>query len=188
MQQQQDKFAEEYGYSELLELWGVGDDYPMYYVSWEEAQSFCEKLSAQTGKKYRLPTEAEWEYAARGGQQAGGTKYAGSNIIGNVAWYYGNSGGKAHPVGQKKPNALGLYDMSGNVWEWCKDVFDWYSSSSAVNPQGPSSGSGRVYRGGYWGRDASWIDGARYCRVSYRRSSAPDSRGNDLGFRVVCER
>ena len=118
-------------------LYGVGDDYPMYYVSWEDAVQFCEKLSQLTGKTYRLPTEAEWEYAARGGQHADGTKYAGSNYIGNVAWYEDNSGRKAHPVGQKWQNGLGLYDMSGNVWEWCSDWYEsnYYSSSPSVNPQ-----------------------------------------------------
>ena len=173
-------------------LCGEGDNYPMYYVSWEEAIAFCEKLSELTGKTYRLPTEAEWEYAARGGQQADGTKYAGGNTIADVAWYYdnsyalgeGHSDFGTHPVGQKQPNGLGLYDMSGNVWEWCSDWYDsdYYSGSSAVNPQGPSSGSGRVCRGG------SWSNSAQYCRVSYRDGGTPGSRSGNLGFRVVCER
>ncbi|MDE7149996.1 MAG: formylglycine-generating enzyme family protein, partial [Bacteroidales bacterium] len=163
-------------------LYGVGDDYPMYYVNWEEAQEFCSKLSQKTGKKYRLPTEAEWEYAARGGQNADGTKYAGSDDIDEVAWFRDNSGDMTHPVGQKKPNGLGLYDMTGNVWEWCSDWYGSYGSSSAVNPQGPSSGSNRVARGGSWGSIA------QFCRVSFRNSLTPGYRFSYLGFRVVCER
>ncbi|MDE6515938.1 MAG: formylglycine-generating enzyme family protein, partial [Bacteroidales bacterium] len=124
----------------------VDDNYPMYFVSWEEATEFCTKLSELTGKKYRLPTEAEWEYAARGGQKADGTKYAGSNSIDEVAWYDGNSFNidynqqsdfGVHKVGQKLPNGLGLYDMSGNVGEWCQDWFGNYNISSADKPRGP---------------------------------------------------
>ena len=179
--QQRGKASEYWGDAAL---YGVGDNYPMYYVSWEEAVEFCEKLSAQTGKTYRLPTEAEWEYAARGGQQADGTKYAGSSTIGDVAWYTSNSGSKTHPVGQKQPNALGLYDLSGNVYEWCSDwsSSNYYSSSPSVNPQGPSGGSSRVIRGG------SWYRYAQYCRVSGRYYYTPDYRNGNLGFRVVCER
>ncbi|MDE6440124.1 MAG: SUMF1/EgtB/PvdO family nonheme iron enzyme [Bacteroidales bacterium] len=189
--QQRDKAAEYWGEDPLtVGLYGVGDNYPMYYVSWEEAQSFCEKLSQKTGKTYRLPTEAEWEYAARGGNEVDGTKYAGSNAISDVAWYYDNSYGLGsshpdygtHPVGQKNPNALGLYDMSGNVWEWCQDWFGDYSSSSAVNPQGPSGGSDRVNRGG------SWYGHAQYSRVSGRNNLTPGNRSFSLGFRIVCER
>lgn len=160
--------------------YGVGPDYPMYYVSWDEAMEFCRLLSNKTGKTYTLPTEAQWEYAARGGNKADGTKYAGSNMIDAVAWYADNSGSGTHPVGTKRGNALGIYDMSGNVWEWCKD---WYSSSyvsyDTNNPTGPSSGSRRVFRGG------SWSYGARLCRVSLRRSNAPGNRYYYLGFRVV---
>lgn len=163
-------------------LSGVGDDYPMYYVSWKEAVAFCDSLSARTGRKHRLPTEAEWEYAARGGQQSDGTKYAGSNTIGNVAWYYTNSFSKTHPVGQKQPNGLELYDMSGNALEWCSDLYGDYNEDVTHNPQGPSSGSGgRVYRGG------SWLNYERECRVSSRIAAFPDYRDNLLGFRVVCE-
>lgn len=168
-------------------LYGVGDNYPMYYVSWEEAQAFCAKLSEATGKTYRLPTEAEWEYAARGGQNNDGTEYAGSNDVEKVAWHGGgwgesNSGGKTHPVGLKKPNGWDLYDMSGNVCEWCSDWYDrdYYSYSPSVNPQGPENGSYRVYRGG------GWSHGAWRCRVSSRGSSR-GGRVNYLGFRVVCE-
>ncbi|MDE5610225.1 MAG: SUMF1/EgtB/PvdO family nonheme iron enzyme [Bacteroidales bacterium] len=161
------------------ELYGVGDDYPMYYVSWEEAVQFCEKLSQLTGKTYRLPTEAEWEYAARGGR-SGGAKYAGSEYIYSVAWYENNSGSKTHPVGQKYSNGLGLYDMSGNVWEWCSDWYGDYSYSPSVNPQGPASGSSRVERGG------SWYNGAVSCRVSRRYGFNPGNRAFNLGFRVAC--
>ena len=172
------------------DLRGVGDAYPMYYVSWNEAVEFCEKLSEMTGKPYRLPTEAEWEYAARGGQQADGTVYAGSNTIGDVAWYGKNSGNKTHPVGAKQPNALGLYDMSGNVAEWCSDWYgsSYYSNSPSVNPQGPSSGSNRVYRGGNWYTGAGSSINLVYLRVSYRGGNSPDHRSGSLGFRVVCER
>ena len=160
--------------------YGVGPDYPMYYVSWEEAMEFCRLLSNKTGKTYTLPTEAQWEYAARGGKKADGTKYAGSNMIDAVAWYTDNSGGSAHPCGTKRANALGVYDMSGNVYEWCKD---WYSSSytsyDTNNPTGPSSGSCRVVRGG------SWSGSATYCRVANRGSSSPGNRSDGLGFRVV---
>ncbi|MBR6355072.1 MAG: formylglycine-generating enzyme family protein [Paludibacteraceae bacterium] len=161
-------------------LYGVGQDYPMYYVSWDEAMEFCRLLSIQTGRTYTLPTEAQWEYAARGGKKADGTKYAGSNMIDVVAWYTDNSGGGTHPCGTKRANALGIYDMSGNVWEWCKD---WYSSSytsyETNNPTGASSGSARVSRGG------SWDGNARYCRVAYRYYYSPGSRHHYLGFRVV---
>ncbi len=168
--------------------YGIGDDYPMYDVSWYDAQAFCTKLSELTGKTYRLPTEAEWEYAARGGQQADGTKYAGGNSYDDVAWCWENSARafSSHSVGQKRPNGLGLYDMSGNVSEWCSDWHnsDYYGSSPSVNPQGPSSESEsfRVYRGG------CWECGAQDCRVSCRDSHTPDSWYYNLGFRVVCER
>ena len=162
--------------------YGLGDNYPVYDVSWTDAVSFCEKLSQKTGKTYRLPTEAEWEYAARGGQQADGMEYAGSNLIDDVAWHINNSNGEAHPVGKKQSNALGLYDMSGNVFEWCQDWYGEYSSSPAVNPQGASGGSYRVSRGG------GWYSSASYCRVSSRNSYTSDHRGNNIGFRVVCER
>lgn len=159
---------------------GAGPDYPMYYVSWEEAMEFCRLLSNKTGKTYTLPTEAQWEYAARGGKRADGTKYAGSNMIDAVAWYTDNSGSNTHPCGTKRANALGIYDMSGNVREWCKD---WYSSSyvsyDTNNPTGPSSGSYRAHRGG------SYYDNAEYCRVAYRNCSSPGSRDHDTGFRVV---
>lgn len=162
-------------------VYGTGPDYPMYYVSWEEAMDFCRQLNQKTGRKYTLPTEAQWEYAARGGKNPDGTKYAGRSSVDAVAWYDGNSGSSTHPVATKQPNALGLYDMSGNVWEWCRD---WYSAGYAGydtnNPQGPESGSLRVNRGGGWSNNAS------YCRVSYRNYLTPSSRNSYLGFRVVC--
>ena len=162
-------------------LSGVGQDYPMYYVSWDEAMEFCRLLSKQTGRNYALPTEAQWEYAARGGKKADRTKYAGSNMIDVVAWYTDNSGGGTHPCGTKRANALGIYDMSGNVYEWCKD---WYSSSytsyETNNPTGASSGSFRVLRGG------CWYHLAGDCRVAFRSNAAPGFRGHILGFRVVC--
>ena len=161
------------------DLYGVGDDYPMYYVSWDEAQEFVSKLSELTGKKYVLPTEAQWEYAARGGVKSRGYKYSGSNTIDDVAWYAGNSETAAHPVGTKLPNELGIYDMSGNVWEWCSDWYSDYSDVSQTDPTGPSSGSGRVFRGG------SWLYNARNCRVSNRPDGDPDYRDNNLGFRVA---
>ena len=156
-----------------------GDDYPMYYVNWEEAQEFCKKLSQLTGKTYVLPTEAQWEYAARGGVKSRGYKYSGSNTIGNVAWYGDNSSSSTHPVATKQPNELGLYDMSGNVWEWCSDWKGYYSSKSQSNPTGPSTGSYRVLRGG------SWSSYAGHCRVSYRNYYIPSGRNNYNGFRVV---
>ena len=161
----------------------TGDNNPVEKVSWHEAQEFCQKLSSLTGKNYRLPTEAEWEYAARGGNKSKGYKYSGSNTIGDVAWYTSNSGSKTHPVGQKQPNELGIYDMSGNVYEWCSDWYSssYYSSSPQTNPTGPTRGSRRVYRGG------SWYNGAYYCRVSYRGNDYPGDRYNGMGFRIVCE-
>ena len=161
-------------------MYGTGNDYPMYYVSWEEAKEFCRRLSQQTGKTYRLPTEAEWEYAARGGKKTQNSKYAGGFSLDYVGWYTSNSGGKTHPVGTKAANELGIYDMSGNVWEWCEDWYGDYRSYDTDNPTGASSGSGRVLRGGGWGSRAT------YCRVSYCSSSSPGNRGSGSGFRVVC--
>lgn len=133
-----------------------GGSLPVEYVSWDDCQEFLKQLNRKTGKTFRLPTEAEWEYAARGGRKSQGLKYAGSNDIDEVAWYDGNSGNKTHPVKQKAANELGLYDMSGNVREWCQDWYAGsYSSSPQTNPTGPSSGSGRVSRGGGWFNFAS---------------------------------
>jgi formylglycine-generating enzyme required for sulfatase activity len=155
------------------------DDCPVERVSWNDIQEFIKKLNEKTGLHYRLPTEAEWEYAARGGTKSNGYKYSGNNNIDDVAWYSGNSGIKTHPVGQKKPNELGIYDMSGNVWEWCNDWYGSYSSVRQNNPQGSSSGSFRVFRGG------SWSSYARYCRVAFRSDLTPDDRYYRHGFRLV---
>jgi formylglycine-generating enzyme required for sulfatase activity len=152
---------------------------PVEAVSWDDIQSFLSKLNSMTGKNYRLPTEAEWEYAARGGSQSGGYKYSGSNDLATVAWYDDNSGSKTHPVGQKSPNELGLYDMTGNVWEWCQDLHDDYSSGSQSNPRGPSWGIFRVYRGG------SWNSFATGTRVSFRHGFSRGFRDVDLGFRLA---
>ncbi|MCM1170070.1 MAG: SUMF1/EgtB/PvdO family nonheme iron enzyme [Bacteroides sp.] len=161
-------------------LAGVGGDYPMYDVNWDEAMAFCEELSRQTGRKYTLPTEAQWEYAARGGSRNDGTKYSGGLSIDAVAWYTGNSGNSSHMVGTKRPNGLGLYDMSGNVEEWCMDWYaDSYECFQIVNHRGSTSGSERVSRGG------SWCGNAQSCRVSYRSNGTSDSRYNNVGFRVV---
>jgi formylglycine-generating enzyme required for sulfatase activity len=150
-------------------------------VSWNDIQSFLKKLNTATGKRFRLPTEAEWEYAARGGNKSRGYTYSGSNTLSSVGWHVGNSGSKTHAVGQKQANELGLYDMSGNVWEWCSDWYgrNYYSSSSSNNPKGPSSGSSRVLRGG------SWSSSASYCRVADRNNYKPDLRYYNYGFRVV---
>ena len=151
---------------------------PVEQVSWDDCQVFIRKLNSLTGKNFKLPTEAQWEYAARGGKKSRGYKYSGSNTIGDVAWYDGNSGNKTHDVGTKIPNELGLYDMAGNVWEWCSDWYGDYSSSSQTNPSGPSSGSGRVSRGGGWNYCA------RHCRISYRDLHSPGRSFSYLGFRL----
>ena len=156
-----------------------GTNLPVESVSWNDCQTFITKLNQLTGKNFRLPTEAEWEYAARGGNKSKGYKYAGSNTLGDVAWYKDNSSDRTHPVKQKQANELGLYDMSGNVFEWCQDWFGGYSSSAQTNPAGPVSGSDRVYRGG------SWNYNARYCRVSYRFSITPSFYFNFLGLRLA---
>jgi formylglycine-generating enzyme required for sulfatase activity len=156
-----------------------GDDLPVERVSWNDVQKFIEALNQKTGKKYRLPTEAEWEYAARGGNKSKGNKYSGSNNLDEVAWYGKNSGGKTNDVGTKSPNELGIYDMSGNVWEWVSDWYDDYSSGAQTNPRGPSGGSNRVGRGG------CWDSGAKYCRVSLRFIDDPDFRDSGIGFRLV---
>lgn len=156
-----------------------GINRPVEQVSWDDCKTFISKLNSITGKNFRLPTEAEWEYAARGGNKSKGYKYSGSNSLGNVAWYDNNSGSETHPAKTKSPNELGLFDMSGNVWEWCQDWKGHYDSSSQTNPIGPSSGSNRVCRGG------SWFSEARGCRVSCRYYYAEDYRSNYLGLRLV---
>lgn len=156
-----------------------GDDLPVEYVSWNDCQTFISKLNALTGKNFRLPTEAEWEFAARGGNQSRHTQYSGSSRIDDVAWNRGNSGDKMHPVKTKQPNELGIYDMSGNVWEWCQDWNGDYNSYAQTNPTGASSGSRRVYRGG------SWFYPPRLCRSSFRRYGMPEVSYRTLGLRLV---
>ena len=158
-----------------------GNDRPVESVSWDDAQQFLFKLNKRTGKNYRLPTEAEWEYAARGGKESRGYRYSGSDNLSDVGWFSDNSGSETQPVGCKKANELGIHDMSGNVWEWCNDWYDdsYYKTSPERNPQGPSSGSDRVRRGG------SWYDDARRCRVADRDYFSPGIRNLNLGFRLV---
>ena len=156
-----------------------GDNLPVEQVSWNDCQTFINRLNSYTGRNFRLPTEAEWEFAARGGNYSRHYKYSGSNYIGDVAWYTDNSGNRTHPVGTKQANELGLYDMSGNVWEWCSDRYGSYSSYSQSNPTGATSGFGRVERGG------NWCGLARYCCSSHRSYYAPGNSFDDLGLRLV---
>ena len=159
---------------------GAGDYFPTYYVSYDDIVNiFLPRLNKITGDNYRLPTEAEWEYAARGGSNSQAYKYSGSNTVGDVAWYSENSNSKSRQVGTKQPNELGIYDMSGNVWEWCSDWYANYTSSEETNPTGMETGSYRVFRGGYWGLSA------RDCRVSVRSSANPTNRNNSVGFRLA---
>ena len=157
----------------------TGTNLPVEKVSWDDCKTFIAKLNALTGKNFRFPTEAEWEFAARGGNKSRGYKYCGSNILSDVAWYVDNSDKKTHPVAAKTPNELGIYDMSGNVFEWCNDWYGSYTSASQTNPTGPGSGSLRVYRGG------SWSNLAWGCRVSCRCRNTPSYRYNDLGLRLA---
>ena len=155
-----------------------GSKRPVENVSWEDCQIFIRKLNETTGLCFRLPTEAEWEYAARGGKRSRGYKYAGSNNYEDVAWCYDHQGKTTtHPVGQLAPNELGLYDMSGNVDELCSDWWGTYSSETQYNPVGPSSGTEHVRRGGCWGSPA--------CGVSWRTSSLPSICNSGTGFRLV---
>ena len=157
-----------------------GDGLPVEEVLWNDAQEFVKRLNHETGRTFRLPTEAEWEYAARGGKKSKGYKYSGSDNVDEVAWYDANSNLKPHPLKGKNPNELALYDMSGNVWEWCQDWFGEYSGEAQSNPLGSSKGECRVYRGG------SWLYFAKGCRVSSRYFSTPANHSFDLGFRLVC--
>ena len=157
-----------------------GDSLPVENVSWKDCQNFVSKLNSMTRRKFRLPTEAEWEYAARGGNMSRGYKYSGSNTLGEVAWCYDSkSGYKTHTVGTKQPNELGIYDMSGNVWEWCQDWYDQYSESSQNNPTGAASGAERVCRGGAWGSLAV------SCRSSERDRCTPTYSCDNLGLRLI---
>ena len=155
------------------------DDCSVENVSWNDVQQYISKLNSQTGKNYRLPTEAEWEFSARGGKSSKGYTYSGSNDLNSVAWNTDNSGSKTHAVGGKQANELGIYDMSGNVWEWCSDWHGTYNSYSETNPTGASLGQARVLRGGSWNRDAY------NCRTAIRIRSGPDYRYVSDGFRLV---
>ena len=173
--------------SQWESTYGLGDSNPAYYVSWNDCQTFITNLNALTGATFRLPTEAEWEFAAKGGNKSQGYTYVGSNTIGDVAWYYDNSSALGssspdygtHAVATKAPNELGLYDMSGNVWEWCQDWYGSYSSSAQTDPTGATSGSYRVGRGGSWGSIAA------HCRVAHRDGYYAANRNYCLGLRLA---
>ncbi|MDR0971304.1 MAG: formylglycine-generating enzyme family protein [Bacteroidales bacterium] len=156
-----------------------GDNLPVEQVNMSDINEFLMRLNTKTGKKYRLPTESEWEYAALGGGESKGYKYSGSNNVDEVAWHKGNSSEMTHPIGEKQPNELGIYDMSGNVWEWCSDKSDWYDNSSKTNPKGPSTGSSNVRRGG------GFTNGSSQHRSANRAGISNQARSNNLGFRIV---
>ena len=165
-------FTPTYGFADILQR-------PVESVTWNNCQTFITRLNQLTGRNFRLPTEAEWEFAARGGNKSKHYKYAGSNAIDDVAWYTSNSGSTTQTVATKAPNELGLYDMSGNVDEWCQDRFGSYSSATQTNPTGPSTGSDRVFRGG------AWYYNARYCRVSKRGYDAQTTTYTTVGLRLA---
>ena len=158
---------------------GLGDNYPAYYISYEDVQSFITELNSLTGENFRMPTEAEWEFAARGGNKSKGYQYSGSNTLGDVAWYIDNSSSKTHAVKSKAANELGIYDMSGNVWEWCSDWYDTYSSNAQIDPTGHTTGTYRVFRGG------SWDHNAAHCRCADRHDCTPSHRYDFLGVRLA---
>jgi formylglycine-generating enzyme required for sulfatase activity len=162
-----------------------GDELPVGQVNWDDCQEFCKKLSAKTGKEIRLPTESEWEYACRAGSTGKYSFGDSEKMLGSYAWYDENSDGKPRPVGQKKPNAWGLYDMHGNMWEWCCDWYDkeFYAHSPKSDPQGPSSGVGRVWRGGSWMSTPALGPGT--FRSAWRGASRPGFRASGLGFRLA---
>lgn len=156
---------------------------PVENISWKDCQSFIKKLNQMTNLEFRLPTEAEWEFAARGGNKSKGFKFSGSDNINEVAWCGSNSNSITHEVATKKANELGLFDMSGNVWEWCQDKYskNYYEESPINNPQGPKSGSNRVLRGGGLSSSES------SCRVAYRNDTSPTYSSYDMGFRLVLD-
>ena len=159
-----------------------GDRLPVESVSWDDTREFITNLNLLTGRRYRLPTEAEWEYAARsGGKNEAWAGTSDAARLSEYAWYKDNSGGKTHEVGSKKPNGMGLYDMSGNVWEWVQDRYGsaWYEESPRNNPLGPTSGSYRIQRGG------SWFNSAENVRTSHRYWREPSDRDGRLGFRLA---
>jgi formylglycine-generating enzyme required for sulfatase activity len=157
-----------------------GKDYPVENVSWHDIQEFINRLNAATGKEYRLPTEAEWEYAARGGNKSLNYLYSGSNDINDVAWFWSNSHNSTHPVGSKQPNELGIYDMSGNVAEWCSDLYVAYSEKGHNTNE--NTDLRYVLRGGRWSTSA------RMCRVASRSNVPPTYRHPDVGFRLVVDK
>jgi formylglycine-generating enzyme required for sulfatase activity len=159
--------------------YNIGSNLPVENISWDDIQSFINKLNILTGHTYRLPTEAEWEYAARGGNKSKGYKYSGSNFIDLFGWYIGNSSAKTHSIGTKQPNELGIYDMTGNLWEWCQDKYGEYTSGSQTNPTGTSTGYERVLRGG------SWEVHEFQCYVYYRNHDYPNTDRDYYGFRLV---
>jgi len=168
----------------------VGDDLPVENINWNDTQRFIAKLNRIAGTNYRLPTEAEWEYAARGGSQSHGYQYSGSNNLNEVAWWGGNSNNTTHPVGTKQPNELGIYDMSGNVLEWCQDLLGVYPDEPQINPQGPTAGIPRVVRGGHAiGNEPGVFDNPVFFDVCWRRSRHPEyplhSSIAPFGFRLV---
>ena len=179
--EQQCKIAGQYN------VYGVGDDYPIYYVHHREAMDFCKALNdiladyLPNGYQFMLPTEAQWEYAARGGVKDEPSLYAGGRFVSDLAWYDGQSKGTTHPVGQKQPNELGLYDMNGNVWEWCQDWYDkdFYKHSALQDPLNANCAANIVYRGGSWDYEA------KQCRLSTRFYGAPTGRTINLGIRLV---
>lgn len=157
---------------------------PVIFISWEDAKAFCEWLSKETHRIFRLPSEAEWEYAARGGQKSSGQNYSGGGILEQVAWYNENSGGNIHLVGSLKPNELGLYDLSGNVWEWCEDWYhkEYYKKSPNNNPRGPIKNSKqKVLRGGSWASDSQQL------LIHSRYSAYPKVGAYSIGFRIVAD-
>lgn len=170
-----------YAFPSDTPAWGWQDDNPIVFVNWNDATAYCAWLSQKAGKKYRLPTEAEWEFAAKGGNLTQRYIYAGSNSMDDVSWYYKNSGDRTHVVGTKKPNELGLYDMSGNVWEWTQDWQIFYSSGSVVNPQGGAAGTHRSVRSG------AFDGNENYNRIAFRLASQPNDKCRCTGFRCVME-
>ncbi len=157
------------------------ENHPVIHVSWTDALEYTKWLSSVTGKAFRLPTEAEWEFAARGGMSSNGYTFAGSNDINQVAWSLDNKSNQTFPVGKKQPNELGIYDMTGNVWEWCNDWYDadYYAKSPSTNPQGSKSGLFKVIRGGSWGGLSN------FNRVTFRYRYFPGNRGKFNGYRIA---
>lgn len=173
--------------NELGELINENDYsyYPVVYISWQDATAFCNWLSEKTGKKYSLPTEAQWEYAARGGRYSKGYMYSGSKKIKKVAWYWDDSQREEHPVSNLLPNELGIHDMSGNVYEWCYDWYEaTYSTENQENPEGPENEKSKLFRRVI--RGGSWATTKNFCRVTNRDSGNPNLGTSTSGFRIIC--